>query len=94
MTLEDACIQLDKFIFDLNRKTNCRSDYIGGLAGSAKRTAPEFAGFFWKKIDSYTMRRPRLPAGDLYQKVLHPLALEPFLRGSTNFRHGESESGA
>jgi len=49
---------------------------------------------YLETADSGTMKRLRLPADDLYQKALHLLGLEPFLRGSTNFRHGESESGA
>jgi hypothetical protein len=44
--------------------------------------------------DFGTMKQLQLPADDLYQKALHLLVLELFLRGSTNSRHGESGSGA
>jgi hypothetical protein len=48
----------------------------------------------FEMTDFGTMKQLRLPDDDLYQKALHLLVLELFLRGSTNFRHGESGSGA
>ena len=84
------------------RQVYLRSEQKDQLPFRLHRQSPEHgkAGcsrvrrIFYGKTDSYTMRRPRLPAGGLYQKVLHPLAPELFLRGSISFHHGELKFGA